>query len=794
MKYTRRTDNQSRRSEDLDIIGSRKSRRSSGELNHEQFLFEDYDLNEDLGGIGSSGADRLYRSERRTSSESPARRRASQSRSHYEERNAEAAERPVRRSSAQNVEGRARAARPEAGAAAQRARMERAQMADGRRRTARPEAAGTAQRTRSERAQTQEGRARTARPETQGTAQRARAERAQSQEGRTRSSRPETSAAAQRSRNEGAQSAERPLRGYKTAGKSGKPKKTLKKDIFGIIMLALQGALSVALIVVLSILDVLPIGYFILLVAILLILWGFVFFTQFKRYKKLPLIGKIFSIVLCIVLIVGNYYMIITNKAIDKVTEDVAYNIDYIDVVVMANDPAQKIEDAADYTFGTQATFEPINLNTAINDIEDAIGKEPKTKDYVSALNQCDALYSGEVKAIIYNRDFVTAMEERHPNYDEETRVIMTITIKEEVDIKANSNVDVTTQPFLFYISGNDEYGDISISGRTDVNMLIAVNPVSRQVLMINTPRDYYVELPGVSGGMRDKLTHSGVYGVQCQIDTMSALYGYDVDYYCKVNFSSLIDIINALGGIDLYNPYEFQFSYSDTVFPEGMIHLGGWDALEYCRERESLEDGDNERGRHQQMVIEAIINKLLSSAGFTAYSQLIKTLEKCCITNMPKEGISALVKKQLAEGGGWTITKASAEGGGMMQATFSMGDMGLYVTMPYAQSIRNIQEMLRALYAGEEVVALQMSENDDFTYIAEPGPVPEVYVEEDETEETASTEAVAPEPVIDDGGGEDTGGDGGSVEPIDGGSVEPIDGGGEGGEGGEGGGDGGGV
>ena len=561
----------------------------------------------------------------------------------------------------------------------------------------------------------------------------------------------------------------------KNSGNGRKNKKTLKKDIFAIILLALQAALSIALIVVLTILNVLPAGLFILLVVVLIVLWLLVFFSQWKRYKKLPLVGKIFSIILCIVLIIGNYYMIITNKAIDTVSEEVAYDIDYIDVVVMANDPAQKIEDAADYTFGTQATFQPINLNTALADIEDAIGKEPKTKDYTSALNQADALYSGEVKAIIYNRDFITAIEEKHEKYEEETRVIMTITIKEQVDIKAGSNVDVTTQPFLFYISGNDEYGDISISGRSDVNMLVAVNPVSRQVLMINTPRDYYVELPGVSGGMRDKLTHSGVYGVQCQIDTMSALYGYDVDYYCKVNFSSLIDIINALGGIDLYNPYEFQFSYSDTVFPEGNIHLGGWEALEYCRERESLEDGDNERGRHQQMVIEAIINKLLSSAGFTAYAQLIKTLEKCCITNMPKESISALVKKQLAEGGGWNIVKASAEGGGLIQATYSMGEMGLYVCMPYAQSIRNVQEMLRALYAGEEVIPLQMAEEgDDYTFIAEPGPVPEMADEEEETTTSAPDTA----PVDDGGGGND---DGGGDTP---GGDTPGDG--EGGEGGD--------
>ncbi len=534
--------------------------------------------------------------------------------------------------------------------------------------------------------------------------------------------------AAGRSGNHGA----RPSAPQKPKNGNGRKKKGLKKDIFAWILLGLQAALSICLIIVLLILDVLPLKFLIPVILILVILWAAIFFTQLKRYKKLPLIGKIISIVLCILLAVGNYYMIITNKAIETVTEETVYNYTYLDVIVLADDPAKTIKDAKDYTFGIQATYQPLNLKTAMDEIENEVGKSIATKDYDTVMNQIDALYAKEVPVVIYNRNFKTTIASVHENFEEEVRIIKTITIKDAIDISSASKVDVTTEPFLFYISGNDEYGEVTFEGRSDVNMLVAVNPNSREILMITTPRDYYVILPEVSNGTRDKLTHAGVYGMQCQLDTLSNLYDYDIDYYCRVNFSSLIDIVDAVGGIDVYNEMEFEFDNSDgLIIPEGNVHLNGYEALCFCRERHSFEDGDAARARHQQAVIEAIINKLLSSTGFTAYSQLIKTLERCCITNMPKESISALVKKQLAEGGGWNIHKVAAEGEAFLQPTFSMGSMPLYVIMPYVQSLNNIKTMLTQVYNGEPVTELYMDEYSDYSLVDQPVAVQTI--EEDE-------------------------------------------------------------
>ena len=525
----------------------------------------------------------------------------------------------------------------------------------------------------------------------------------------------------------------RPSNPQKQKNGNRRKQKGLKKDVLAWILLGLQAALSICLIIVLLILNVLPLKFLLPVIIILIVLWGGIFFTQLKRYKKLPLIGKIISIVLCILLAIGNYYMIITNKAIETVTEETVYNYTYLDVVVLADDPANSIKDAKDYTFGIQATYQPLNLKTAIDEIENEVGKSIATKDYDTVMNQIDALYTRQVPAVIYNRNFKTTIESVHENFDEEVKIIKTITIKDAIDISSGSKVDVTTEPFLFYISGNDEYGEVTFEGRSDVNMLVAVNPNSREILMVTTPRDYYVILPEVSNGTRDKLTHAGVYGMQCQLDTLSNLYDYNIDYYCRVNFSSLIDIVDAVGGIDVYNEMEFEFDNSDgLIIPEGNVHLSGYEALCFCRERHSFEDGDAARARHQQAVIEAIINKLLSSTGFTAYSQLIKTLERCCITNMPKESISALVKKQLAEGGGWNIHKVAAEGEAFLQPTFSMGSMPLYVIMPYVQSLNNIKTMMTQIYNGEPVTELYMDEYSDYSLVDQPVPVQTIEEDED--------------------------------------------------------------
>ncbi len=557
-------------------------------------------------------------------------------------------------------------------------------------------------------------------------------------------------------------------------------RKNTKGDIVWLIVACLEAALSLFVIVLLIILDVLPMIWFIVAIVLLVGIATGLIVTQIKkinRNKKLRIAGRVISIFMCLVLLVASYYIYLTNKAIDSVSKDTGYIINQVHVAVLATDSAESLKDVKDETFGTISSFKPLILNEAMDDFEKQVGGKLKTQDYTNAIDLIEALYSQQQRVIIFNNDLKGDMLEKHEQFEEEVKIIYTFKSKTKINIKSNTDVDVTTQPFLFFISGNDEYGELSVGGRSDVNMLVAVNPVSHEVLLISIPRDYYVQFPGVSGSARDKITHAGIYGLDTQCDTMKGLYGYDVDFYCCVNFSSLIEIVDAIGGVDI--DCEMSFTSIDGYnYTQGPMHLNGTYALHYVRERHAFFDGDFARGRHQEQVIEAIIHKLLSSTGLTVYSQLVNTLERVCVTNMPKESISALIKTQLAQGGTWNISKVQAEGATMTQPSYASGGLGLSVVMPYSGSISLIKEFMGQLYAGEPVQARQMDRSDNHSYVITPLPVPQEEEEQPQEEPQQEEEEEEEEEDPGEGGGGEEGGGGG--EEGGGGGEEGGGGGGE--------------
>lgn len=295
--------------------------------------------------------------------------------------------------------------------------------------------------------------------------------------------------------------------------------------------------------------------------------------------------------------------------------------------------------------------------------------------------------------------------------------------VESNVKKTESKDVDVSIDPFIVYISGNDEYGDLEFDGMTDVNIMICVNPQSGQILMISTPRDYYVEFPGYTEGERDKLSHSGYYGMDAQIATLEALYECDINYYVWLNFTSFIEIVDAVGGITIENEYEFT-SNDGYYFPAGTLDLDGLYALHYVRERNSFSGGDFSRGQHQEEFISLMIDKILSSNSLSMYNDLLSAIEKNCSTNMPKNRITDLIKKQIAENPKWEITMAQAEGAIMAQACYTFKPQVLSVVMPYQKSVEYVRQMLRDFYAGKKVTALQMQPDDDYSYLSVPDPV----------------------------------------------------------------------
>lgn len=480
---------------------------------------------------------------------------------------------------------------------------------------------------------------------------------------------------------------------YQRSSKGGKR----KKHTFGKFIAIIQGLLSIAILALLFILNVLPNMYLVAGAAILLFLWMFAFFSQFTRKSHIP--GKIFSLLMCGLLGLVGYYLLVTQNMLSQIT-NFTYSIDNMVVVVLQDDAAQSLQDAKDYTFGVRSSYDGETLTHSIEEIESEVGQSIVTLDYSTLNDQVQALYDHQVGAIIYNENMEGSIEEIYPYFSTETRRLDNVEIKTKVEMADTSDVTVTKEPFLMYISGNDSYGELSLKGRSDVNMLVAVNPQTKQILMINTPRDYYTAFPGVTNGVKDKLTHSGNYGIECTMDTLESIYGCDIDYYVRVNFSSLINIVDALGGVTVYSDYDFT-AIDGRHFNQGANDLDGESALMFARERYAFENGDFQRGRDQQLLLTAMIQKAMSPAILTRYADLMASLQDSFATNMPQDSITGLIKMQLGDGSDWNIVTMAASGTTDTQFCYSLNDTAS-VVIPDETSVSACKIMLDKLYNGE--------------------------------------------------------------------------------------------
>ena len=239
-------------------------------------------------------------------------------------------------------------------------------------------------------------------------------------------------------------------------------------------------------------------------------------------------------------------------------------------------------------------------------------------------------------------------------------------------------------------------YGDIKQTSRSDVNVIMTVNPNTKEILLTTTPRDYYVPL-SVSNGIPDKLTHAGIHGVDCSVKTLEMLYNIDIDYYVRVNFTSIRKIVDLLGGVKVYSDYDFTSDWGPS-FKKGYNNVNGKQALAFCRERHHVPNGDYQRGRDHQHMIEAILNKAMSPNILPNYAKLLKTASKNFQTNMSTKEITALAKMQLDDMSQWTIKYANAQGTGAKKTTFAYQSRRLYVCEPDYNSVAKITKRINRL------------------------------------------------------------------------------------------------
>ena len=480
--------------------------------------------------------------------------------------------------------------------------------------------------------------------------------------------------------------------------------KNKKKGIVFKIISILQIVCSIVLFGFVFIIDVLPMKYLLLLLLLLAILDIIFFLILFKsRLKKgIKKFFSVISVLLSVVFVVGSFYLYKTYGVISGMidTDYATYNYS---VMVLKDSDYNSVSDIKNEVISYYET--KTNENKLLVEKVNKLGKD--SKSYTNLNTLATDLLNKETNVIVlednYKKTLIDDQDDNEYNevkdFKDKTKTIYTFSFKVKKD-NTSKDVDVVSEVFNIYISGIDTYGTVSSVSRSDVNIVVTVNPNTRQVLLTSIPRDYYVQLHDTTG-YKDKLTHAGIYGTDCSIKTIEDLLGIDINYYFKVNFTSLIDIVDALGGVNVYADQSFS-TWNGYHFTKGYNKVDGNAALAFVRERKTFANGDRQRGINQQALISAMINKCISKEILTKYTSLLNSVKGSIITNMPTKTMLSLVKMQLKNNTSWTISTNSLDGTNASKYTYSYSYQQLYVMEPKEESVEKGKELINKVLNGE--------------------------------------------------------------------------------------------
>lgn len=420
---------------------------------------------------------------------------------------------------------------------------------------------------------------------------------------------------------------------------------------------------------------------------------------QRKQGFAKQIFGCIFSLILIAGCILGTLAVSKLYGTISAITTVNKINV-LLEVYVPAEDPAQYIQDAAGYTFALAETTEAEDAEKALAELERIFGDSVTAVTYPSSFALIDALYAGEVDAIILNSSYLSVLDslEGYGDFTDQARVIHEYIIEKEVIVEEPVQ-NTGSSSFLLYISGNDARKQLLADGGSDVNILAAVNPEAKQVLLVNTPRDYYVENPA-GDGARDKLSHCGLNGIQNCISAMSGLYGHEIDYYARINFTGFKTLVDAVGGVTIYS--DVAFKAGNYYIQKGENYLDGEHALAFARERKALAGGDNDRGKNQMKLISALIDQLSASTLLVNYADILDSLEGMFSTSMPPEVISQLVQAQLMDMSGWDVLSFAVTGDNGNDSCWAVGGGYGYVMYPHENMVNHASDLIGRVLDGE--------------------------------------------------------------------------------------------
>ena len=471
-------------------------------------------------------------------------------------------------------------------------------------------------------------------------------------------------------------------------------KKFISNIIFNIIAL-LSTIIALIFCIYIYKLDMIPSNYltiaFIAIGIIYLILIG----LTLPRKMKILIKGIccFFFLVNILLFAYGIKYSDKTIEALDKINYDLAQKEDY-EIKILNKSKLTSKDSLKGKKIG-------VFKNDRYDDLVKLIKKDIDCElvDYDDPVKFYEDLNDGNIDAIIASDTVYGLLEEDLKYMNLELKTIHSIGVPITGDIdEAVKVVDVTNTPFNIYLAGGDKTGSINKVMNTDVNMIISVDVKNHKLLLTSIPRDYYVVLPSKGENAYDKLTHAGYYGVQESIKALEKLLGIEINYYAKVNFTTIEKVVDSIGGIDIDNPWTFTSSDRVTHFPKGKIHLNGHQALMYARERQAFADGDVQRVKNQQKVIDAIIAKMTSSTTLmSSYTDLLEAVSANFSTNLDRKSISRIVKMQLSDMRGWSSESQNLVGySDMSTKCYSLPGWKLYVMKQDPESVKKNSEKIK--------------------------------------------------------------------------------------------------
>ncbi len=485
----------------------------------------------------------------------------------------------------------------------------------------------------------------------------------------------------------------------------------IKSRVIGTGLTILLALGSFTVLTLLYYTEMIPIKYLVAAGIILLVLTTLVCILTWNVYQKGRfLIGLVLWFVVSLVLVLGSTYIYRSKATLSDIT-GVNTEITQMGIYVKADNAAKNLQETAEGTYGILKLQDRTTTDRAVEDVKEQLGQEIEVKEYESVEELLESLMNGEIQAFILNTGFLDILRdsEDYKDLDKQIREVGMNSVESEVEQDEGEEEEKEVplrdrNVYILDISGIDSREGLISKSRSDVNILAVINTDTKQMLLLNTPRDYYVPL-SISDGKKDKLTNAGIYGIKVVMDTLGILYDIDIDYFVRMDFGGFENIINSLGGIEVESEYDFDsVGFPGYHFNKGTNLLNGDEAMVYARERYAFEIGDRQRGKNQMAVINAVLEKLKSMDVINNYSDLLSSLSGCIETNIPYSEMAAILQKQLENLSGWNVVNYSVDGHGDEQHTYSQANPQ-YVMIPDETTVEHAKELIAKVINGEVLV-----------------------------------------------------------------------------------------